>query len=48
MLLRIPKEVGEEEGAGEMIRRERKKKKGRRRRRRRKETKIKISMIAKV
>lgn len=37
MLLRIPTEIGEEEGVREMIRRERKKRKGRRRRRRSKE-----------
>ena len=37
MLLRIPTEIGEEEGVREMIRREWKKRKGRRRRRRSKE-----------
>ena len=36
-LLRIPTEIGEEEGVGEMIRRERKNRKGRRRRRSSKE-----------
>ena len=42
MLLRIPTEIGEEEGVREMITRERKKRKGRRRRRSKEKDKYKI------